>query len=208
MSGIHAGTASGRLTFAGEQLEFSATRRTDQVRRDIQYVFQNPYSSLNPRMTIAKIIAQPIETFGLAPRRDQRREVRELLARVALPVDYADRYPSQLSGGERQRVAIARALAAQPKLLVCDEITSSLDVSIQASILELLSRLRTEGGLTMLFITHHLGVVRAVADQVVIVQSGRVVERGDTDVVLTTPTDAYTTELLDNTPALAVVAGA
>jgi peptide/nickel transport system ATP-binding protein len=146
-----------------------------------------------------------MNTFDLIERRDQEGRVHELLSRVALPDEYASRYPGQLSGGERQRVAIARALAAQPRLLVCDEITSALDVSIQASILELLAQLRRETDLTMIFITHHLGVVRAVSDEVVILQAGRIVEIGDTDAVLSTPSDAYTHELLDNTPALAEV---
>jgi peptide/nickel transport system ATP-binding protein len=165
-------------------------------------VFQSPYGSLNPRQRVGQSIALPLEVFGLGgPRR--RDAVRELLARVSLAPDYESRYPSQLSGGECQRVAIARALAAEPRLLVCDEITSSLDVSIQASILELLGRLRRDMGLTILFITHHLALVRTIADRVLIVRNGSVVEEGAVDDVLDRPRDPYTLGLLANTPVLA-----
>jgi peptide/nickel transport system ATP-binding protein len=163
----------------------------------------NPLASLNPRHTLSRIIAAPLVTFGLADSARQRRlRVRELLERVALPAQYEHRYPSQLSGGERQRVAIARALAAQPRLLICDEITSALDVSIQASILQLLGGLREDEHLTMIFITHHIGLVRAIADDLVILRHGRVVERGAASQVLDQPTDAYAIELLANTPQM------
>jgi peptide/nickel transport system ATP-binding protein len=129
--------------------------------------------------------------------------VRELLARVALNPDYESRYPGQLSGGECQRVAIARALAAQPRVLVCDEITSALDVSIQASILELLGRLREEMSLTLLFITHHMALVRTVADRVVIMRGGAVIEEGTAAEMLDRPQDSYTRELIASTPVFA-----
>ena len=147
-------------------------------------------------------------TFGLGgPGRSRRLRVRELLEQVALPADYEHRYPAQLSGGERQRVAIARALAAEPRLLVCDEITSSLDVSIQASILQLLGQLRHTTNLTLLFITHHIGLVRAIADDLVILNQGRVVEHGNASRILDGPRDPYTIELLSNTPGMDNVTG-
>jgi peptide/nickel transport system ATP-binding protein len=202
ISGLHAGGARGTLRFDGRDIPLDPALRTPEVRRAIQYVFQSPYGSLNPRQRVGQSIALPLEVFGLGgPRR--RDAVRELLARVSLAPDYESRYPSQLSGGECQRVAIARALAAEPRLLVCDEITSSLDVSIQASILELLGRLRRDMGLTILFITHHLALVRTIADRVLIVRNGSVVEEGAVDDVLDRPRDPYTLGLLANTPVLA-----
>jgi peptide/nickel transport system ATP-binding protein len=202
ISGLHPDAVNGELRFADATVPWTARGRDVSVRREVQYIFQNPHASLNPRHTIGRSIAAPLITFNLAGSASARRaRVRELLGRVALPPDYENRYPSQLSGGERQRVAIARALAAEPRLLICDEITSSLDVSIQASILQLLGRLRRDSELTLLFITHHLGLVRAVADQVVILNGGHVVEQGAANAVLDSPTDPYTIELLANTPS-------
>jgi peptide/nickel transport system ATP-binding protein len=204
ISGIHAGTVTGELSFDGQPVPWTSRQRRPGVLKDVQYIFQNPMASLNPRHTIGRIVAAPLVTFGLAGSPRQRRlRVRELLERVALPAHYEHRYPAQLSGGERQRVAIARALAAQPRLLICDEITSALDVSIQASILQLLGGLRADGQLTMLFITHHIGLVRAIADDLVILRRGQVVERGPAAQVLDRPTDAYAIELLANTPYMA-----
>jgi peptide/nickel transport system ATP-binding protein len=201
LSGLHAGPVTGELSFAGQPMPWPARQRRSEVLKDVQYIFQNPLASLNPRHTLGRIIAAPLVTFGLAESARQRRlRVRELLERVALPAHYEHRYPSQLSGGERQRVAIARALAAQPRLLICDEITSALDVSIQASILQLLGRLREDEHLTMIFITHHIGLVRAIADDLVILRHGLVVERGPAGQVLDQPIDEYTIELLANTP--------
>ncbi|MGX7678534.1 ABC transporter ATP-binding protein [Jatrophihabitans sp. DSM 45814] len=203
VSGIHNDTIDGTLEFRGKPLDWRAKHRRPAELREIQYIFQNPHASLNPRHTIGRIVAQPLKTFDLGgPSGDRRSRVRQLLERVALPPDYEHRYPSQLSGGERQRVAIARALAAQPRLLVCDEITSSLDVSIQASILELLGQLRQDTNLTLLFITHHLGLVRAIADQIVILNRGVVVEHGAAAAILDAPADPYTVELLANTPVM------
>jgi peptide/nickel transport system ATP-binding protein len=203
LSGLHPGTISGELAFDGEDVPWRARKRRPAVLKDIQYVFQNPLASLNPRHPVGRIIAQPLLTFGLeGSSRERRLRVRELLDRVALPAEYEHRYPAQLSGGERQRVAIARALAAEPRVLVCDEVTSSLDVSIQASILQLLGRLREDSNLTMVFITHHVGLVRAIADDLVILYGGRVVERGAASQVLDRPTDPYTVELLSNTPRM------
>jgi peptide/nickel transport system ATP-binding protein len=203
LSGLHPETATGDMTFAQQGVPWPARKRQPSTLQEIQYIFQNPLASLNPRHTIGRIVAAPLMTFGLGgPGRSRRLRVRELLEQVALPADYEHRYPAQLSGGERQRVAIARALAAEPRLLVCDEITSSLDVSIQASILQLLGQLRHTTNLTMLFITHHIGLVRAIADDLVILNRGRVVERGNASHILDRPEDPYTVELLSNYPSM------
>jgi peptide/nickel transport system ATP-binding protein len=203
VSGIHAGEVEGYLGFDRPALPWSTAERTATQLREIQYIFQNPQASLNPRYSVGHSIAHPLVTFGLVEGGgERRRRVRELMDRVALPAGYENRYPSQLSDGERQRVAIARALAAEPRLLVCDEITSSLDVSIQASILELLAELRAETKLTMVFITHHLGLVRAIADHLVILDKGAIVEEGDATTVLDAPSHPYTVKLLSDTPGL------
>ena len=202
VSGLHTGRAEGVLRFDGDDVPLTGAGRSREVRREIQYIFQSPYGSLNPRQTVGRSIAMPLTVFGLAGA-DRRDAVRELLQRVALNPDYESRYPNQLSGGECQRVAIARALAAQPRVLVCDEITSALDVSIQASILDLLGKLRREMQLTLLFITHHLALVRTVADKIVIMRGGKIVEEGTAGELLDGPQDSYTRELIDSTPVFA-----
>ena len=202
ISGLHVGRAEGGLRFNGGDVPLGGAGRSPEIRREIQYIFQSPYGSLNPRQTIGRSIGMPLKVFGLGGS-DRREAVRELLARVALNPDYESRYPNQLSGGECQRVAIARALAAQPRVLVCDEITSALDVSIQASILELLGELRSEMHLTLLFITHHLALVRTVADRVVIMRGGTIVEEGTAGELLDCPQESYTRELISSTPVFA-----
>jgi peptide/nickel transport system ATP-binding protein len=168
--------------------------------RAVQYVFQSPYNSLNPRKTVGESVAEPLRSLtDLDPRR-HRDEVRRTLAQVSLRPELIDRYPDQLSGGERQRVAIARALAAGPKVLICDEVTSALDVSVQASIVELLRRLQAEMGLTLLFVTHNICLVRHVAQEVAVLRGGRIAELGAAEEVLSEPKDGYTRELLANTP--------
>jgi peptide/nickel transport system ATP-binding protein len=201
ISGLHVGSADGEILLSGSPIPLEPGRRDEDVRRAIQYVFQSPYASLNPRHRIGRSIAMPLEVFGLGGE-NRRQRVRELLSRVNLDPKYEARYPSQLSGGERQRVAIARALAAEPTVLVCDEVTSALDVSTQASILELLGRLRREMSLTILFITHHLPLVRAVADRAVIMRDGAIVEEGSAETLLDNPQDVYTRELISSTPVL------
>jgi peptide/nickel transport system ATP-binding protein len=201
IAGLHRPDA-GSLVLDGAPLAAHARDRSQEQRRAVQIVFQNPDRSLNPARTVADQVSRPLRLFGFSSRRDARDGAAELLERVRLPVSTIDRYPRELSGGERQRVAIARALAARPSLLICDEITSALDVSIQAAIVEVLEELREEG-LTLLFITHNLALVRCVADQVVVLQSGAVRERGAVARVIDHPEDQYTRELISAAPDLA-----
>jgi peptide/nickel transport system ATP-binding protein len=198
---------TGEISLRGEPLAPSARQRTNEERREIQYVFQNPYASLNPRSTVGQTIARRLKLFGRAGDGDIGARVGECLERVALSASAASRFPDQLSGGERQRVAIARALAAEPALLVCDEITSALDVSVQAAIIELLGELRTEMGLSLLFITHDLALIRTIADRVTVITAGRVVESGPCEQIFTSPGADYTRELLANTPSIEVALG-
>jgi peptide/nickel transport system ATP-binding protein len=199
--GLHR-PAGGKLSFDGRLLEPLARQRSKEERRRIQIVFQNPYESLNPRHTVEETIKSAALFFRRIGRGEARREVNDLLSKVRLPERIARRYPAELSGGERQRVAIARALAAQPDLLVCDEVTSALDVSVQAAVLELLNELRSDLGLTLLFITHDLGVVASVADRVLVLQEGAVRERGSTAAILTAPGHDYTRRLPSSAPSL------
>ena len=201
VAGLHSPTR-GRILLDGNELAPVASHRTREQRRQIQIVFQNPYDSLNPRHRIGDAIARPMTILGDRPRKETRSVVAELLDRVRLPSRLADRFPGELSGGERQRVAIARALAATPYLVVCDEITSALDVSVQAAVLELLAELRTELGLALLLITHDLGVVASVADRVLVLDQGVVCEQGPVLPLLARPRDAYTARLVAAAPSL------
>ena len=193
--------AEGEVCYAGQVLSLEARRREKALRHQIQYIFQNPYRALNPRQTVYETLSAPLAHFFGIKGRAARQRVEAVLARVSLPTSVADLYPHSLSGGERQRVAIARALVCEPALLICDEITSALDVSVQASILALLRQLQAQG-LTLLFVTHDLGVVRAIADRVLVLKQGRVVEQGAVDEVLDRPQAAYTRTLLENSPTL------
>jgi peptide/nickel transport system ATP-binding protein len=167
-------------------------------RRPLQMVFQDPYSSLDPRMTIGESVSEAIPPG--TSRAERRAEVARVLELVHLDPDRADVRPSQLSGGQRQRVALARALAGRPEVVIADEITSALDVSIQGAVLNLVRELQRELGLSMLFISHNLAVVRYVASQVAVMHRGRIVEQGSTDQVLAHPRDDYTRELLAAVP--------
>jgi peptide/nickel transport system ATP-binding protein len=201
VAGLHS-DRTGQITLNGAPLAGSARDRPREQRRTIQYVFQNPYGSLNPRRTIGHTIRQPLELFGKGSGAETDRKVDEMLDRVSLAASYAERYPEQLSGGERQRVAIARALVCEPSVLVCDEVTSALDVSVQAAIVELLASLQRDLGLAMLFVTHNLPLVRSIAQRVAVMSEGRIVELGAVDQVLEAPAEPYTRRLLSDTPSL------
>lgn len=190
--------ADGRIEFAGEDVTRASASRRRALTKDLQAVFQDPYGSLNPMRTIGQTLVEPLRAHRL--RVDERTRVTEALARVGLPADAADRYPGQFSGGQRQRVAIARALIVGPKLVICDEPTSSLDLSIQAQVLNLLVQLRREEGLSYLFITHDLAVVRHIAHRVVVLYRGQVVESGPTAEVCDNPQHRYTQALLAAVP--------
>jgi peptide/nickel transport system ATP-binding protein len=202
IAGLHPFKIEGDISFQNKPLPRLARNRSRGLRHSIQYVFQNPYSSLHPRKTIAQILTQPLSIF-FDYTRDQREErLHQVLDLVSLDDSLLSRYPDQLSGGERQRVAIARALAAEPTVLVCDEVTSWLDVSVQASIVELLVRLQDEIGLCMLFVTHNLALIRSIAYDVAVMSEGRIVEYGPTERVLADPQAEYTRKLLADTPTI------
>ena len=203
IAGLHS-DRWGVITYKGTPLANVARARPRDVRRSIQYVFQNPYGSLNPRRTIRQIVSQPLEVFGTVKKDQIDRRVAEMLERVSLTAGYANRFPDQLSGGERQRVAIARALICEPSVLICDEVTSALDVSVQAAIVELLHSLQRDLGLSMLFVTHNLPLVRSIAQRVAVMSHGHIVELGGVAQVLEAPTNEYTTRLLADTPSLEV----
>jgi peptide/nickel transport system ATP-binding protein len=205
IAGLHV-PAAGSIVFDGAELAGAARSRPLEPRRRIQIVFQNPFESLNPRHRVGSSIERPLRVLRRLSRADAEREVGALLERVRLPRRLADRFPTELSGGERQRVAIARALAAKPDLLVCDEVTSALDVSVQAAVLELLQELQRELRLSMLFITHNLGVVACIADSVLVMDRGSLCETGSVAEVLTMPSNDYTRRLLSAAPSLPEVA--
>ncbi|MBL8583296.1 MAG: ABC transporter ATP-binding protein [Rhizobiaceae bacterium] len=193
---------AGAIRFNGEALPALARQRSTLLRRKIQIIFQNPDSSLNPRKTVRSILARPLSMFSRLDAVAREARVIELLQAVRLDPAYADRRPHQLSGGERQRVAIARALAAEPELIICDEILSALDVSVQASVLQLLQTLQRERGLTYLFISHDLAVVRWFAQDIGVLRQGAFCELGDTETTLSAPKSPYTIQLLEAVPRI------
>jgi peptide/nickel transport system ATP-binding protein len=201
IAGLHP-IGGGSITLRGELLPARAARRSREVRRAVQMVFQNPTDALNPRQSIGEAVGRPARLLRGLSKREARAEVTRILDLVRLPQPAAGRLPSELSGGEKQRVGIARALAADPSLIVCDEITSALDVSVQAAVLALLDDLRKEIGLSLLFITHDLGVVANIADQVLVLEKGLVAEQGPTLSVLGSPQHPYTQRLLAAAPSV------
>lgn len=187
---------SGAITYDGHDLNPPVNKRERDLRRRIQLIFQNPDASLNPRQTVAEILAMPVRLYFGADMEEVDRRSREMMQRVRLGEHYLERYPAQLSGGEKQRVAIARAFVAEPELVLCDEVTSALDVSVQAAVLDLLAELKRDEDVTYIFISHDLAVVRAVADRVAVLYQGRLCEVGPVDDIYTPPYHPYTETLL------------
>jgi peptide/nickel transport system ATP-binding protein len=196
---------AGTIIFNGVDITTFTKKELQRFRKNVQLVFQDPYSSLNPRLTIGSAISEPMHLFGMAKaEKDRKKKVAELLDRVNLPSTSANRYPHQFSGGQRQRIVIARALSLNPDFLVCDESVSALDVSVQAQVLNLLNELKNDLGLTMLFISHDLSVVRYMSDRIIVMNAGSIIESGPAEMVYTKPQSPYTQKLLSAIPKVAV----
>ena len=190
----------GSIRFQGKELTELKKEELRRMRQDMQIVFQDPYSSLDPRMTVGGIVAEPLEVHGIGTRKGRTETVRRLLEVVGFNPNYTNRYPHEFSGGQRQRIGVARALALNPKLIICDEPVSALDVSIQAQILNLLKDLQRDFGLTYLFISHDLAVVRTMSDEIAVMNQGKLVEVGPAEQVYTSPKDEYTRALFAAVP--------
>jgi len=192
---------SGQIIFEGQELTAFSEKELRKVRRRMQVIFQDPYSSLNPRMTVGQMIAEPLAVHAIVPERWARKaRVTQLLSHAGLLPAMADRYPHELSGGQRQRVGVARALAMEPSLIICDEPVSALDVSIQAQIINLLEELQAEFGLTYLFVAHDLSVVRHISDRVAVMYLGKIAEITDRKSLYESPQHPYTKALLSAVP--------
>ena len=192
--------AEGSIRIAGQEIATLGQRALAPLRRNMQMVFQDPYGSLNPRQTVGTLLETPLKVHGMGSRRERRAQVLDILARVGLPPDAAARYPHEFSGGQRQRIGIARALVLKPQLVICDEPVSALDLSIQAQILNLLVALKRDLGLSYLFISHDLSVVRYFADRVLVMYLGRIVESADHATLWRDPRHPYTRALLSAVP--------
>lgn len=193
----------GQIYFEGQEITRSTAAYWRKLRRDIQIIFQDPYASLNPRMKIGDALKEPMILHQLVAGKERlEKELARLLEYVQLPVSAKDKYPHEFSGGQRQRICIARALAVNPKLIICDESVSALDIKIQAQILRLLKTLQEEKKLTYLFITHDLNVVRSVSDRIMVMKKGKIVEQGDTEAVMLRPQQEYTKQLLEAVPGV------
>ncbi|MEJ4113575.1 dipeptide ABC transporter ATP-binding protein [Corynebacterium kroppenstedtii] len=190
----------GTVTFNGHNVTSLTRKQELAFRRRVQPIFQNPYGSIDPMYSVYHTIAEPLKIHKIGDRASREKKVRELLDRVAMPAAMMHRYPAELSGGQRQRVAIARALAVEPEVVVCDEAVSALDVLVQSQIVNLLNDLQAEMGLSYLFITHDLAVVKQIADDVLVMNQGHVVERGTTDDLFDNPREEYTRRLIDSIP--------
>lgn len=194
---------SGQVTFDQQDLLSLDKQALRTTRKDIQMVFQDPFASLNPRMRVQEIIGEGLVIHRMGNAAQQREQVIHMLEKVGLKAEDGHKYPHQFSGGQRQRIGIARALILQPKLVICDEPVSALDVSVQAQILLLLKQLQTEMGLSYLFITHDLRVVRHIADEVMVMQKGKVIEQGSVENIYNAPQQNYTQQLLNAIPGRA-----
>jgi oligopeptide/dipeptide ABC transporter ATP-binding protein len=196
---LHEAT-SGEILFEGTNLVGMPHSEMQALRREMQIIFQDPYASLNPRLTVGSIIAEPLKIHGIGDKTERRERVADLLQKVGLDPKYADRYSHEFSGGQRQRIGIARALALNPKLIICDEPVSALDVSVQAQVVNLLQELQGEFGLTYLFISHGLAVVEHISDRVAVMYLGKIVEICDAAELYSNPLHPYTEALLSAIP--------
>lgn len=196
---------SGEITFDGEQIGNLSEKKLFKYRRRVQPIFQDPYGSLDPMYSIYRTIEEPLRIHGIGNAASREKKVKELLEQVSMPASTMHRFPNELSGGQRQRIAIARALALQPEMIVCDEAVSALDVLVQAQVLELLDELQREMGLTYLFITHDLAVVRQIADNVCVMERGKIVEQGTADQIFAAPKSQYTRNLLGAIPGASLI---
>ena len=191
---------SGEVLFEGKDIVGLPNSEMQPLRREMQIIFQDPYASLNPRLSVRSIIAEPLKIHKIGDKASQNAKVEDLLAKVGLDPKYADRYPHEFSGGQRQRIGIARALALNPKLIICDEPVSALDVSVQAQVVNLLQELQDEFGLTYLFISHGLAVVEHISDRVAVMYLGKIVEICDADKLYEDPLHPYSQALLSAIP--------
>lgn len=198
-------STSGEITFDGQQIGNLSEKQLFKYRRRVQPIFQDPYGSLDPMYSIYRTIEEPLRIHGIGNSASRQKKVKELLDQVSMPAATMHRFPNELSGGQRQRIAIARALALQPEMIVCDEAVSALDVLVQAQVLELLDELQRDMGLTYLFITHDLAVVRQIADNVCVMERGKIVEQGSVDDIFDAPKSDYTRNLLAAIPGAALI---
>ena len=189
------------MIYKGSDIAKMSAKKLRDFRKEVQIIFQDPYSSLNPRMTIGNAIMEPMQVHGILSNDSERKKrVEQLLERVSLDPSHFYRYPHEFSGGQRQRIGIARALAVNPKFIICDESVSALDVSVQAQVLNLLNELKKEFGLTYIFISHDLSVVKYMSDRMVVMQSGKIEEMGDADQIYNSPNTLYTKKLIEAIP--------
>ena len=195
----------GEIVFDGEQIGNLSEKKLFKYRRRVQPIFQDPYGSLDPMYSIYRTIEEPLRIHGIGSSASRQKKVKELLEQVSMPASTMHRFPNELSGGQRQRIAIARALALQPEMIVCDEAVSALDVLVQAQVLELLDELQRDMGLTYLFITHDLAVVRQIADNVCVMEHGKIVEQGTADEIFNAPKSEYTRNLLGAIPGASLI---
>jgi peptide/nickel transport system ATP-binding protein len=193
--------SSGKIIYNGKDITRLKGTAIKNIRKDIQLVFQDPYSSLNPRLTIGSSISEPLKVHGQYKNEKQRKEkVIDLLEKVNLDAKHFNRYPHEFSGGQRQRIVIARALALNPSFIICDEPVSALDVSVQAQVLNLLNDIKKEFGFTTIFISHDLAVVRYISDRIMVMHKGKIVEQGIADEIYYHPRNEYTNNLIDSIP--------